>query len=113
MAMCPVQYALQEQDALAMYPAKTIHQGRRFLARKVAKLDPASDVERGLSRVPNQVRRGGDAEQAEGQTIEFALACSRVVAFADGGEEFVAGKWQAADGVNFIDKHDDASGTLR
>ena len=70
--------------------------------RKVGQFDPSADVERRHPDVTDQVRRAGNAEQAERHVVETGLVRAPVVTLPNRGEEFVGGERQAAHGINLI-----------
>ena len=107
MSARPVDDPPQDCRSGAIVGSQPVHQRHRFPLGEIRKLNSVSDVERGSSRVANQVRWSCNPEQTEGQPLDFRLGRSSVETFANPGKKFIGGKRKAADGVNFVHEYHD------
>ena len=62
---------------------------RRFFEGEVIELDPSPDIEGSYILIPNELARGGNSDQTEGQSFEVRIRRPAVVALTDSGEEFI------------------------
>ena len=82
---------------------------QRLSCAEIIQLDAPADVEWRDARVGDQIRGRYYTEQAEGEAIEFRVLTAPVVAGANSSEEFVRAKGQAADDIQFVHEHYQAS----
>ena len=108
----PMKYATQEESAGLGIGAEPLGQRQAFGFSEVVDFDAAADIEGSQARIPDEIGGCGNAEQAEGEPVEAGILRAAVVTFADGGEELVGGKGEAADGIDFIDENDHRLGEL-
>src|SRR5437773_1433007 len=106
MAAGPMENALQ-QNRRSRRAVRAQSSGQRlgFLSSEIVQFDPPPDVKRSDARVANQVARRGDTQQTERQTVELGVFRTPVVALPNRGKEFIGGKRQAPDAVNFIEEN--------
>ena len=108
MAARPAQDALEQEVRGLAVRAETVGEHLRLVGREVMQFDAAPDIERRHPLVADEIGRGGDAEQAEGQPEELLVLRAAIVALADAGEKFIRTELlQAADVVDFIDENDE------
>lgn len=107
MARCPGVHGVEQGVGAAAEALEPRAEGVELAAREVLEADLAADVERGADRVGDQVGRGGDAEQAEGEALVGRVLGPQVVGRADRGEEVVGAERQRQHRLDLVDEDDD------
>ncbi|BDI31612.1 hypothetical protein CCAX7_36630 [Capsulimonas corticalis] len=63
------------------------------------------DVERGGVGVTDKVGGSRDAEKAKGKPAHYRVGSTVVITVADGGEELIRGKFEAANEVDLVNEN--------